>query len=307
MFDNPFQIEDLAVFDDETLQRLLTDNPPRLTAEQLAQSMHVASPTLIDHVQRTLSSEERSSFLREVYRTQPEEAVTAARQSLLDALFWELIYWKMPTFYDELTEGEALHPGIFQQLAPEIYHKVVLDAGAGSGRATFECLRYGARLVYAVEPSPGLLRILTQKLVHHNLTDRVIPLQGTFSQLPLPAKSVDLILSCSAFTAEPGHGGEQGLIECIRVTKPGGKIVIIWPRLQDHAWLAEHGFHYVTLATTGEMSVHFRSLQSALRCAQRFYARNPDVVHFLLTTKQTDIPFSILNMNPPCDYCWMTV
>lgn len=307
IFENPFQIEDLQVFDDSTLHRLLADNAPDLTAEQIAQSVHGASPTLIERIQRTLSRDERSSFLKGIDQALPEEAVTEARKCLLDALFWELIYWKAPTLYDELTDGEALHPGIFQELAPEIAHKVVLDIGAGSGRATLECMRSGAKLVYAVEPSPGLLRILTHKLAQHDLADRVIVSQGTFAHLPLPDKSVDLVLSCSAFTTEPGHGGEQGLIECMRVAKTGGKIVIIWPRQQDHEWLAAHGFHYVSLATAGEMSVHFRSPQSALRCAQRFYAHNPDVAHFLLTTKQADIPFSILRINPPCDYYWLSV
>jgi ubiquinone/menaquinone biosynthesis C-methylase UbiE len=207
--------------------------------------------------------------------------------------------------YEELIEGEQLHPGIFQQLEPEIYNKVVLDAGAGSGRATFECLKYGARKVYAIEPSPGLLYILQHKIVCHAESSRVIPLQGRFDELPLADDSVDTALSCSAFTSDPAQGGERGLAEFKRVIKPGGKIVIIWPRTQDHDWLAERGFHYVTLPVHEEMRIHFRTLQSALRCAQRFNAQNRNLIEYLLRERKPEIPYSILGLNPPRDYCWL--
>ncbi len=98
-----------------------------------------------------------------------------AQRQVLDGLFWELTYWKTPELYEELTEGERLHPGIFEHLHPDLQGKTVLDAGAGSGRASLECIRYGAKLVYAVEPSPGLLHILEQKLGHRVGNQQVIP------------------------------------------------------------------------------------------------------------------------------------
>jgi len=226
---------------------------------------------------------------------------------VLDGLFWELTYWKTPELYNELTEGEHLHPGIFPQLEPDIRGKIVLDAGAGCGRASFECVRYGARRVYAVEPSPGLLDILQQKLADQPAFRRIVPLRGRFDRLPLADDSVDTSLSCSAFTAEPVQGGEPGLAEFRRVTRSGGKIVIIWPRVQDYDWFAEHGFQHVILPRPEEMRMHFRSLQSALRCARHFYARNEKVVQYLLRERKAEIPFSVLGFNPPCDYCWLHV
>jgi len=168
-------------------------------------------------------------------------------------------------------------------------------------------VKYGARKVFAVEPSPGLLRILRQKLVFDAEQCYVMPLQGFFDKLPLADESVDTVLSCSAFTSDPVQGGEPGLAEFKRVIKPGGKIVIIWPRTQDHDWLAKHGFHYVTLPVHEEMRIHFRTLQSAIRCAQRFNAQNRNVIEYLLRVRKPEIPFSLLGLNPPCDYCWLIV
>jgi FkbM family methyltransferase len=269
--------------------------------------MHGASHLLIDRIERNLPVQQRSFFREELDRPASKELVEVARCTLLDELFWELTYWKTPELYDELTTGEQLHPGIFQQLEPDLRGKVVLDAGAGSGRASFECIRSGAKLVYAVEPSPGLLRILKRKVQQRDMVGKVVPRRGCFDKLPLEENSVDTTVSCSAFTAEEKQGGEAGLAELHRVTKPGGKIVVIWPRTQDYEWLAEHGFQYVALAPDCKSSVRFRSLDSASRCAQRFYARNPNIVRYILERRQSEVPYSVLGFNPPCDYCWLTV
>ena len=307
MFNNPFHIEDLLVFDRPSLQRILVQNSFGVTTEQLAQSLHGMSRSFIKHIEKCVPAKQRAVFRRELHSTLSKEQIELARKHVLDSLFWELTYWKTPGFYEELTEGEWLHPGIFQQLASELQGRTVLDVGAGSGRATFECLRHGAELVHAVEPSPGLLHILREKSKQHPMTQQVIVHEGRFDAVPLPDNSVDIALSCSAFTAMPEQGGEPGLAELRRVTKPGGKIVLIWPRVEDRDWLKARGFQYVSLPIQQEMSVHFRSLRTALHCAQLFYARNKAVLHYVLNKQKADVPFSVIGTNPPRDYCWRTV
>lgn len=306
-FENPFQIEDLAVFDDAELRRLFDADVCRVNPRDLAWSMHGASKSLIQQIRKNLGWRHRSYFMQELNYPVSADEVKAARKRVLDALFWELTYWKMPELYEELTEGEKLHPGIFQQLEPYLRDKIVLDVGAGSGRATFECLRHGARLVYAIEPSPGLLRILEQKVAQWPASERVVVRQGDFSHIPLQDSSVDIALSCSAFTAAPEQGGEAGLAELQRVTKQGGRIALVWPRREDHGWLAEHGFSYVTLPVQHEMFVQFRSLHSAVRCARLFYGHNKAVVRYILKRRRLAVPFSVLGLNPPSDYCWLIV
>lgn len=305
--ETPFDIEDLEIFDDDTLHGILNHSGLGLTVKILARSLHGVSESLIQRIERNLLSTQRADFLDELYRPIPEEVVQADRGALLQALFWELTYWKTPDLYEELIAGEQLHPGIFQQLEPEIYDKVVLDAGAGSGRASIECVKCGARKVYAVEPSPGLLRILRCKIACQAETCHVLSIQGRFANLPLEDDSVDTALSCSAFTTDPVQGGEPGLAEFRRVIRPGGKLIIIWPRAQDHGWFNKHSFRYVELPLHEEMLIRFGTLESALRCVQRFYAKNAGIVDFILRERKPEIPFSMLGLNPPCDYYWLRV
>ncbi|MDB5078870.1 MAG: hypothetical protein JWP00_794 [Chloroflexi bacterium] len=307
LFQNPFRLSDLEVFDDKTLKELFRKDSFGVSLKELALSLHGTDQALSRKIGRQMSYARRLRFRRELNRPASLPKIQAARQKLLDGLFWELTYWKTPELYEELTAGERLHPGIFKDLAPSIRGKQVLDAGAGSGRASMESLRHGAGMVYAVEPSPGLLQLLENKLKDQPVQNRIKPLQGRFDNLPLDDDSVDLALSCSAFTADPEQGGEPGLKELIRVTRNGGKIVLIWPRPEDYDWLAQHGFSYVALPGRDNMKVSFPNMKTAWKIARRFYARNERLQKYLKERKQPEVPFSVLGFNPPHDYCWLEV
>lgn len=307
LFDNPFTLADFTVFDDTALKELFRKDSFGVSLRELALALHGDNSALSRKITRQLPIARRFRFLRELNRPASLPKIEAARRKLLDAFFWELTYWKTPELYEELTAGETLHPGIFRDLEVSIRGKMVLDAGAGSGRASFESLRHGAALVYAVEPSPGLLQILENKLKDQPAQSRIKPLQGRFDSLPLNNDSVDVALSSSAFTADPAQGGEPGLKELTRVTRDGGKIVIIWPRPQDYDWLAGHGFSYVSLPGSSKMKVSFPSMSAAWRVARRFYARNQKLHKYLREQKQPEVPFSVLGFNPPHDYCWLVV
>jgi len=302
IFNNPFNMEDLAIFDVATLHRLLHDESLQLSIEDLASSLCNSSAVLIEHIERALSPQECSQFRMPIRRHLTEEELQTIRQQVLDKLFWELIYWKHADLYNELTEGEQLHSSIFQSLQPDIHDKVVLDAASGTGRATIECLRCGARQVYAVDPSPAALSILAQKVAHPPAADRAVTLQGCFEELPLENSTVDISVSCSAFKAS-----EACLRELLRVTKPGGKIVLIWPRPEDYTWLAERGFCYVSFTTNPDEHVHFRSFESALRCICLFYAANQAAIDYLFMAQQPEIPYALLGFKQPSDYCWRIV
>jgi ubiquinone/menaquinone biosynthesis C-methylase UbiE len=306
-FEHSFEIEDLLVFDDAAIRRILFYDDSTLDLTDLAVGVQGASPALIRHIKRNLPSVHLDSFTQALHRIVSPERIKVARQHILDGLFWELTYWKTPELYDELTEGEHMHPGIFQHLEPDLRGKTVLDIGAGGGRASFECMNHGAKAVYAIEPSPNMLKVLRQKVDKSSYSQCIVVGQGSFDQVPLETDTVDIAISCSAFTVESGQGAEAGLMELTRVTKPGGKIVLIWPRTKDRAWLVAHRFRYITLPVDPAMSVSFRSIESALKCTKYFYASNKAVVSYILEHQSAEIPFSILGIDPPLEYCWLPV
>lgn len=307
LFENPFAVDDLAIFDDDALRELLPAALRQFDARTLAHAMANADPALVERARGALPPNDQERFSAALGEKATTDDALAARRRVLDHFFWELTYWKTPDLYERLTEGERLHPGIFKRLAPFIRGNLALDAGAGSGRATFACLRAGARHIYAIEPSPGLRRLLTRKLAAPAAAQRISVLDGRFERIPLPDHAVDVTLSCAAFTSAPGQGGDEGLAELRRVTKPGGLVALIWPRPEDAGWLRERGFSWVELPVAREMGVRYRSLATAERVARRFYAHNRDLWRYLLRWRRPDAPFTVVGFNPPRDFCWLRV
>ena len=68
IFNNPFNMEDLAIFDDSTLHRLLHDKSLQLSIEDLASSLCNSSAALIEHIEHALSPQERSQFRMLIHR-----------------------------------------------------------------------------------------------------------------------------------------------------------------------------------------------------------------------------------------------
>ena len=154
-FENFFHIEDLSVFDTDTIHSMLAYDHTSLTTQLLAHSMHGVSTALMTHISQSLPDEQQPLFQQELRRSLTHKEVVDAQQQVLNDLFWELIYWKTPELYEALTEGERLHPGIFQSLEADLRDKVVLDAGAGSGRATFDCAQLESLVFTLLSPRPA--------------------------------------------------------------------------------------------------------------------------------------------------------
>lgn len=226
---------------------------------------------------------------------------------MLDGFFWDLTYWHHPEWYEELTSGELPVPGLFERASADLRDRIVLEVGAGTGRATMFALSQQPRQLYAVEPAHPMRHLLQRRLSDTHRQDRVTVLPGHFDALPFPDDSVDTIFAYSAFTSDPGHGGEPGLRELKRVTRPGGTILVFWPSPADYPWFAAHGFAYVAVPMRESPCVHFGDLARARRCAHRFYARNAKLHRYLDETRQPDIPFYLMGFAPPHDYCRLVV
>jgi SAM-dependent methyltransferase len=208
------------------------------------------------------------------------------------ALAWELLYRLEPELYDRLACTERIHPGVLGWLPWGVDR--IVEVGAGTGRLTLELLAR-AREIVAIEPAAPLRDLLIQKLARaeHGLRARVV--DGFFDDLPLPGDWSDLVVACSAFTPDPGHGGDRGLAEMERVCRPGGCVAIVWP---NHvSWLAARGYRYVSFGDD-EMFLEFASLDEAVELAEIFY---PGAADEIRRGGRPRVSFETLGVNPPRD------
>jgi len=207
-------------------------------------------------------------------------------------LAWELLYRLEPGLYDRLASAERLHPAVLRWL-PDGIDRIV-EVGAGTGRLTLELLER-AREIVAVEPAAPLRDVLARKLARVRHGDRATVAHGFLDALPLPDDWSDLVVVCSAFTPEAGHGGDAGLAEMERVCRPGGCVAIVWP---NHlSWLAARGYQYLSFGDD-EMFVEFASLQEAVELAEIFYSGAAAEVRRGASPR---VSFETLGVNPPRD------
>lgn len=299
-----FSLHDLIVFDEAHLRQVIATAPgaahPALAGsafatDQLQEQAWLAG--LAERIEHALPPDDRALFVKARQQAATADERELARRALLDCLFWELTYWKTPDEYERLTAGEQVHLGALD--FARVDGAVTLDAGAGAGRITLPLARRACK-VYAMDPAPPLLRLLDSKLAVADLRN-VELLRGAFRRVPLPDDSVDAVVSCSAFGPQEARGGACGLDELMRVTRPGGRIVIMWP--EDPAWFVHRGFHYITLP--GHLTITFPTLNDALAVAHRFYGAA--AIHHLESIRRPELPFSVLNVKAPRDLCWLTV
>jgi SAM-dependent methyltransferase len=170
----------------------------------------------------------------------------------------------------------------------------VVEVGAGTGRLTLELLGRAGELV-AVEPAAPLRDLLAQRLARAKRGDRARVRDGFFDDLQLPDDWADLVVACSAFTPEAGHGGDAGLAEMERVCRPGGCVAIVWP---NHLhWLDARGYRYLSFGDE-EMFVEFASHAEAVELTEIFY---PDAAADVRRGAARRVPFATLGVNPPRD------
>jgi SAM-dependent methyltransferase len=123
---------------------------------------------------------------------------------------------------------------------------------------------------------------------------------GFFDKLPVADGSAELVIACSALTADEGHGGDRGLREMERVCAAGGMVVIIWPDRPQ--WLEQRGYRY--LSFPGEMRMEFASAKEAIELARIFY---PDAVDEISRRNDRCVPYDLLGVNPPRDLAYKTI
>lgn len=182
------------------------------------------------------------AFLSEVLEEHLSSGGDIARAE--DALVWELadliVYQRAPALYDEkvrrLWTNDALEE------AGPLEGKVIVDAGAGTGQVAFAVAPVAAT-VFAVEPVATLRAYMREKARDEGLTN-VFVLDGVLDAMPLPADSVDVLLTRNAI----GWALDSELVEIERVVRPGGTAL----HLAGMPYPAEEGApHHAGLLAAG--------------------------------------------------------
>jgi SAM-dependent methyltransferase len=127
--------------------------------------------------------------------------------------------------YDRYRPGPA--PAVLDWLLrPEFAD--VLDVGAGTGALTRLVVAWGAR-VTAVEPDARMRATLTDHV------PAATTLAGTAERLPVADASQDAVLAHSAWHwTDPA----AAVAEAARVLRPGGRLGVLWTRLdRDVDWV----------------------------------------------------------------------
>lgn len=103
----------------------------------------------------------------------------------------------------------------------------ILDAGIGTGFLTISLMREApiSLNIIGLDFSPGMLVGLERNLRPYDFRARVQPHVGDMCQMPFPDESFDLVMTSEAM--EYLSDVWDGISECVRVLRPGGKFLFI--------------------------------------------------------------------------------
>ena len=112
--------------------------------------------------------------------------------------------------------------GVVVDLVDGVEGRVVVDGGSGFGMVSNLCAAWGASRVWSIEVHEPMVRSHRRinRAYFPEFADRVMPLRGDVSVLPLPDASVDVVMSIEAISHY--YDVNRFLDECARVLRRSG-------------------------------------------------------------------------------------
>ena len=165
-------------------------------------------PSITDFVERVMEQFEPA---------EDRQQLAAYGEKLVWTIADLLVYNKCPEAYDAL----EFHNWDFREVTAitTLERKVVIDAGAGTGRVALEAAQTACQ-VFAVEPVARLRQFVREKASKAGLNN-VFVMDGFLHAIPLPGDFADILITSHAL----GWRLEDELREFERVVKKEGFII----------------------------------------------------------------------------------
>ncbi|MFV0412021.1 MAG: class I SAM-dependent methyltransferase [Oscillospiraceae bacterium] len=138
--------------------------------------------------------------------------------------------------------------------------KTVADIGAGTGIFS-KFLAEGNSPVICVEPNPGMLALAKQELALYPLCRFV---QASAEHTTLPESSVNFVTVAQAFH---WFNREAFRLECQRILKPGGRVVLVWNSREQRAAITVEN-----AAVNRQYCPNFKGFSGGIQEDPAFYA-----------------------------------
>lgn len=196
-------------------------------------------------------------------------------------------------------EYDRFRPGypdeVFETIAARVTLPrvpLVVDLGAGTGRASLAMAAFGWR-VTAVEPGKPMLELLRARATDEGLL--ISTIQADAEATGLDPASVDLVTAAQAFH---WFEKERALVEIARILKPGGAVALFWnvrdpersPFLADYADLLRRSTDSIDDPGIGRYESGGRDeTQRALEAAAGF--EPPQLIQLHHVVEMTDEQF----------------
>jgi len=101
----------------------------------------------------------------------------------------------------------------------------ILDVATGTGDLAIEAAKYNPLKITGLDISERMLKIAAEKIKRKGLSEKIELVKGESEKLPFPDNCFDIVMS--AFGVRNFANLESGLSEMVRVTAPGGRVMIL--------------------------------------------------------------------------------
>ncbi len=111
------------------------------------------------------------------------------------------------------------------KLLAESKPKLILDVATGTGDFAIETLKLNPDKVIGVDISEGMLDVGRKKMKERGFAEKIDMRLGDSENLPFEENKFDAVIV--AFGVRNFENLEKGLVEMMRVLKPGGRMVVL--------------------------------------------------------------------------------